>query len=128
MNFFLKIELRRLNICKKNFCESYRIFIKNLKPENSFFIFRQLDFKNVAKLIKIFELKKCLRFELIHYIFALISRQHFEFIILDITIEFSIFVPRECLTYFHERHRIKAAWKFFHSNDWWWIIDLYCEN
>lgn len=128
MNLFLLIKLHKLNICKKAFCEFYRISFKNLPSENDFSIFCQFNSKNVAKLIKIYKLKKCLRLEFTHYISTLISRWHFAFIISNITIEFSILFSHQLLIYLHEKHRIKTVRKFFHSNKWWWVVDFYFEN
>lgn len=74
MDSFLQAELHRLNIRKKAFCGSYRISLRHLKPEDDSSTSRQLDSKNVARLIKIFELEECLRLEPTHYIPAIISR------------------------------------------------------
>ena len=128
MDFFLQAELHRLNIRKKAFCRPYRISLRNLQPEDESSISCQLDTKNVARLIKIFELEGCLRLEPTHYIPALTSRQHFASIPSNITAEPPTHLPHEPLIYFQGRYRIEAAWKFFHSSEWWWVVDLFFED
>lgn len=128
MNSFFNAKSNKLNVRKKALYELYRIFLRYLQPEDCFENLRQLNQKNVTRLIKIFELKHCLKFDFTHYVSALISREHFAFIIQKAAIDSSTLTFHEDLIYLHDKHRIEIVRKIFHFNDWWWIIDLYCEN
>lgn len=117
MNSFLDAKLSRLNVGKKALYESYRISLRYLLFEDCFENPRQLNQKNVTRLIKIFELKNCLKFDFTHYVSALISRKHFSFITQEIAIDFLTLTFHENLIYLHDRHRIQIVKKIFHFND-----------
>jgi len=113
------------------FCRSFKIPLSKLKlediPDNP----RQLDSKNVANLLKKFNLKDCNRLNPENYVSALVSRadlpqalqpdnkffkepQHFD--------------PQHSLVCIHEKHRLEAAQQFLAGDKQWWVLNLYSDG
>ncbi|KAI9732138.1 MAG: hypothetical protein M1834_004234 [Cirrosporium novae-zelandiae] len=94
---------------------------------------RALDLKNVARLVRVFQLEGCLRTKEKNTVSALISIENYQSYIGDVdqrpqTPEKAIrlAIPDggvlTCLT---GRHRIATAQQFLPANDQWWIVCLY---
>ncbi|KAH8792221.1 hypothetical protein F5882DRAFT_290887, partial [Hyaloscypha sp. PMI_1271] len=119
------------------FREKSRAFIGSVKmpldelrheelPEN----LRQLDEKNVARLLGIFENPKvgCKRRDSDNHVPVLIPRSALPSRPLRVDNDFQLLNPDHSLPLLHGRHRIEAARKFFKGNDRWWIADLYSDD
>ncbi len=98
---------------------------------------RPLDPKNVARLLRIFQLEGCCRLEPEHHVPALINGQVLAAVLNDARLQpgnlmtcddppkLNINVPLICL---HGKHRLKAANEFLDPHDKWWIVDLYLDG
>jgi len=89
---------------------------------------RTLDFKNIVRLVQIFELERCFRLKPKHYVPALVNRQALNAVLsearmnatdllqcgepLTLNINFSLV----CL---HEKHHLHTAGQFLNPNDKW---------
>ena len=95
---------------------------------------RQLNPKNVSRLVEIFKLVSCRRSEEEHHIPAKISQDMFDELDRQVvggitpSSEPERVRPSRSLTYFRGRHRIEAAQKYLHPDDKWWIVDLYADG
>jgi hypothetical protein len=100
---------------------------------------RPLDRKNVARLIKIFELQECRRLEPNHYVPAVISEEILNTALQKAGISQANLLtkdepPQLCLdnsiklTCLHGKHRLAAADEFLLPGDKWWVVDLYKEG
>lgn len=98
---------------------------------------RPLDTKNVARLVKTFEMEGCSRLDPDHHVPALISRialsnafprvnssgackENFD--------DIPNIVVDEPLVCLHGQHRLAAAAQFLEPEDKWWIVDLYLDG
>ena len=92
---------------------------------------RELDAKNVTRLVEIFKLEGCRRLEVEHHIPASISRDEFGGLNRQVggrikeNSEPLPVKPSRNLTYLHGKHRIGAARQYLHPDDKWWVVDLY---
>ena len=120
------------------FCGSIKCPIRRLRYEFIAVDPRQLDPKNVARLLGIFKLEGCRRLEPQNHVPALISRTSLNALLeyvpgglssLNLHDETPVHVdPNHDLTCLHGRHRIEAAKKYLHPDDKWWIVDLYADG
>jgi hypothetical protein len=119
------------------FREKSRAFIGSVKipldklrneelPDNP----RQLDEKNVTRLLGIFQSPKggCQRRDSDNHVPVLIPRSALPSRPLGVDNDFQLFNPDHPLTFLHGRHRIEAARKLFTGNNRWWIADLYSDG
>ncbi len=134
-------EIRRLENKSSSFRGSAKIHLKHLLFEEpkDVSLSLHLDPKNVARLIKIFELEGCLRLEEEHRVPAIINDA-----ILQEAISSSSLTNAELLTTgvppelqlpqstrlncLHGRHRIAAAQQILLPGNKWWTVDLYTEG
>ena len=99
---------------------------------------RQLDHKNIERLIKVFELDGCDRLNTANHVPALISGSSLTALLetvpggvdrLKSTDEEPVLVDLpDRLTYLHGRHRLEAAKRVLAASEKWWVIDLYEED
>ena len=131
-------EIHRLEKKFSSFRGSARIHLKHLHFEepSDKSMSLHLDPKNVARIIKIFELEGCLRMEEEHRIPAIIEdgllQEALRLSSLTNTALVSARVPPELqlpqsikLNCLHGRHRIAAAQEFLLPGNKWWTVDLY---
>ena len=118
----------------RTFCGSVKVHIDKLQHETIPTNPRQLDEKNVARLLKVFKDEQCLRLEPDHYISALVSRNTLPQVLRSGNIghlfleEPQLFEPEHPLIYLHGRHRLEAAKKYLAANDKWWVVNLYADG
>ena len=122
---------------RQAFYGSIKCPIRRLRYESITVDPRQLDPKNVDRLLGVFKLEGCRRLEPQSHIPALISRAALHSLLeripggqsslsprgkekTPIQVE-----PRDYLTCLQGRHRIEAAKKYLHPDDKWWVVDLY---
>jgi hypothetical protein len=104
---------------------------------------RELDPKNVKKLIEVYKTEGCFRLKAEHRIPATISQQSLDLAIkrngtslenllscpqkLPLELKFSLNYGLICL---HGQHRVKTAkrWGKLSPKDKWWAVDLYLES
>jgi len=99
---------------------------------------RPLDPKNVARLVKIFNLEGCFRREPEHYVPALISPKALDvaltqancnagelFAVTEEPVSLELSNSLICL---HGRHRLEAAKQYLDTEDKWWVVDLYSDG
>jgi len=99
---------------------------------------RPLDPKNVARLVKIFELEGCFRREPEHYVPALIRPEALNaaltqanhdagklFAVTEEPVSLELSSPLICL---HGRHRLEAAKLQLEAADKWWVVDFYLDG
>ena len=98
---------------------------------------RPLDHRNVARLVKVFQLEGCLRLEPEHHIPALIQKSTLDDSLhaLDLNpallttygepFRLTVDKPLLCL---HGRHRLAAAKEHLSPEDKWWVVDLYLDG
>lgn len=99
---------------------------------------RQLDLKNVGRLVKVFELEGCHRLKVENHIPALISRTSFSGLTQSIPggerrlkaldEEPVIADYPDNLTYLYGRHRLEAAKSVLPASQKWWVVDLYVDE
>lgn len=94
---------------------------------------RQLNQKNVKRLIKVFELEGCRRLDSENHVPALISNRALS-ILLEFVTEGEVRLKASDkqpvssdnlggLTYLHGRHRLEAAKSFLPANEKWWVVE-----
>ena len=120
---------------RRAFCGSIKCPIRRLRFESITVDPRQLDPRNVARLLEIFKLEGCRRLEPQNHVPALISPLVFNALVervpggLNPQDQTPVLVdPTSDLKCLHGRHRIEAAKKYLHPDEKWWIIDLYVES
>lgn len=134
-------ELRRLENRSSSFRGSARIHLKHLLFEEpkGVSLSLHLDSKNVARLVKVFELEGCLRLEEEHRVPAVIneailqealsssSLTNADLLTTGVPPELQLpqFTRLNCL---HGRHRIAAAQQTLLPGNKWWTVDLYTEG
>lgn len=99
---------------------------------------RQTDPKNIKRLLNIFKLEGCCRFEAQNHIPALISHDQYERLINGLPDRGSqlkncdVEPPQtnsaETLVCLHGKHRLEAARRYLGSGEKWWIVDLYSDG
>ncbi len=117
----------------RTFCGSFRISLDKLEYEKLPNNPRQLDEKNVARLLNVFRAEDCQPREPENHVPTLVSRSAlpqdsrsggvggvFE--------EPQWFLPKSPLRVLHGRHRLEAARKFLQGADRWWVVDLYSDG
>ena len=117
----------------RTFCGSFQIPLDKLECEKLPNNPRQLDEKNVARLLDVFRKDDCQPREPENHVPALVSRSAlpqnsrsggvggvFE--------EPQWFLPKSPLRVLHGRHRLEAARKFLKGADRWWVVDLYSDG
>lgn len=91
----------------------------------------------MSRLARIFELESCLRFHPNHHVPIVISRQRLNNALrldessieaLRSAKEPSLLSLHESVSYLHEAHRLEANNRFLHSDDRWWVANLYLEE
>ncbi|KAL9132046.1 MAG: hypothetical protein Q9217_000174 [Psora testacea] len=124
-------DLQILQEKSRTFCGSFKIPLSKLKFEDIPDKPRQLDWKNVANLVRKFGLEDCKRLEPEHYVSALVSRadlpqglraddklfqepQHFD--------------PQQPLICIDGEHRLEAADQFLAGEERWWVANLYSDD
>lgn len=134
-------EIRRLENKSSGFRGSARIHLKHLqfKEPKDLSLSLHLDPKNVARLVKIFELEGCLRIEEEHRIPATINETVLQMVLSSSSLTnaelLTTGVPPELqlpqytrLNCLHGRHRIAAAQQILLPGNKWWTVDLYTEG
>ncbi len=128
------IETRTYLNQSRAFCGSIKCPIRRLRFESITIDPRQLDLKNVARILEIFNLEGCRRLELQNHVPALISQTVLHALLqgvpggrLEDEVP-SLVDPKHDLKCLHGRHRIEAAKKYLHPDDKWWIVDLYVDG
>lgn len=119
-----------------NFKGSVRIMIRHLRSKSA----REVDEKNVERLVQVYRLEGCQRMDPMHYVPATIESEtfvkavsaagldqvalqqpHDEPPLLDL--------PSTCtVTCLHGKHRLLAAEKFLPASQHWWTVNLYDES
>lgn len=118
----------------KALCGTFRVPLCKLKHEGPDVNPRQLDQKNVKRLLNIFELEGCLRMEPENYIPALIPQSLLSVIpkvaggLQDWAVEPSMFDPPKPLHCLHGIHRLEAARQHLSLSGKWWVVNLYVEE
>ena len=118
----------------KAFCGAFRIALCKLDQEDVEADPRQLDSKNVQRLVKIFALEGCLRLDPDNYVAALIPQSLLSRIHQVGTVPASgdvvppIFDPPEPLRCIHGKHRIEAAKQHFALEGKWWVVNVYVKE
>ncbi len=120
------------------YCGSVKVPLHSLKHEEPEQSSRQLDMKNVNRLINIFKLEGCQRLEADNYVPTLVSKEAFARLLClvggegaklkrwdEILILFEPLIP---LTFLHGRHRIEAGRRFLRQSEQWWVVDLFAEE
>lgn len=110
---------RKLGCCK--------IWIRDLRYEECFGESRQLDQKNVNRLIGIYETEGCHHSRPHYRVPALIDDETFKRVSRDYDLD-GCAPPRRLerpLTYLHGRHRLEAAKAYLNTGERWWTVDLY---
>ena len=122
------------------FCGSIKCPLRRLRYEPITVDPRQLDPKNIARLLEIFKLEGCRRLESQNHVPALISRAVLQTLLERVPGGQSSLNPQDKnktpvqvdldndLTCLHGRHRIEAAKKYLHPDDKWWVVDLYADG
>lgn len=120
------------------FCGSIKCLIRRLRFESIIVDPRQLDPKNVIRLFEVFKLEGCRRLEAQNHVPALISQTVLNALLehvpgglasLNLRDQTPVHVdPNHDLKCLHGRHRIETAKKYLHSDDEWWIVDLYADG
>lgn len=134
MNSLFDFEKQYLFEKNKTFCGTFRIPLYKFKHEDFNINPRQLNVKNVKRLQKIFELKRCLRLKLNNYIFAFIFKLLFSNLskltsgIADLIADSSMFDSSISLIYLHDKHRIKTVKQHLALTNKWWVINIYVKN
>ena len=134
-------EIRRLENKSSSFRGNAKIHLKHLQFDESkeVSLSLHLDPKNVARLIKIFELEGCLRLEEEHRIPAIINDATLQQALISSSLTnadlLTTGVPPELqlprstrLNCLHGRHRIAAAQQILLPGNKWWTVDLYTEG
>ena len=141
MNLNMKEETQRLKNKFSNFKDSVKIHLKHLQFEESKnrSLSLHLNSRNVARLIKVFELESCLRLKKEHRISAIINETALQKALststltnanllisqVSLKLQLSQSTRLNCL---HEKHRIVAAQEILLLDNKWWTIDLYTEG
>lgn len=113
--------------------------LRNLRFENQYINPRQLDKKNIERILAIFELQGCLRLEPENSIPALIAPATLAAIVQTLPEDRRNLqlagkkpailsdVPQDivCL---HGQHRVEAAKRFLGPGEKWWVVDLYASG
>lgn len=109
--------------------------LKHEEPEHSP---RQLDIKNVSRLINIFKLEGCHRLEADNHVPAFVSKEAFARLLSLVGGKEAklrrwdelliLFEPSSPLTFLHGRHRIEAGRRFLRQSEQWWVVDLFAEE
>ncbi|KAL8788265.1 MAG: hypothetical protein Q9213_001785 [Squamulea squamosa] len=100
---------------------------------------RQLDAKNIDRILTVFELQGCLRLEPENHIPALVSPATLSAIVKELPEGQRVLVPSvdkppilsdiPCdLVCLNGQHRVEAAKRFLGAGDKWWIVDLYASD
>lgn len=99
---------------------------------------RQLNRKNVERLIKVFQLEGCRRLDAENHVPGLIPNRALSILLESVTegevrLKASDKEPvwsdtPDRLTYLHGRHRLEAAKRFLPANEKWWVVDLYTDD
>ncbi len=134
-------EIRRLENRSSSFRGSARIHLKHLLFEEpkGMSLTLHLDPKNVARLVKVFELEGCLRLEEEHRVPAIINEAILQEALSSSSLtnadllttgvppelQLSQFTRLNCL---HGKHRIAAAQQTLLPGNKWWTVDLYSEG
>ena len=123
---------------RRAFCGSIKCPIRRLRYESITVDPRQLDPKNVARLLGVFQLEGCRRLEPQNHVPALISQAVWHTLLEHLPGGQSSLNPpngapvqvdpQHDLKCLHGRHRIEAAKKYLHPDDKWWIVDLYTDG
>ena len=97
-----------------------------------------LDPKNVARLVKIFNLEECFHWESEHYVLALINPKalykaltaanHTAGDLFTVTEKSVSLELSDSLICLHKRHHLEAAKQYLETKDKWWIVDLYLND
>ena len=141
MTNILKKQIKRLEEKQSSFRDFVKIHLKHIrfndlnerKVETDF----HLNTKNVARLVKIFEIQECLRLNIEHYISTIIDEQILQDSIktfelkssedllnrrISFMLQLSSTLNLHCL---HNKHRIAVAKKFLFLDDKWWVVNFY---
>ena len=120
------------------FCGSIKCPIRRLRYESITVDPRQLDPKNIARLLGIFKLEGCRRLDPQHHVPALVSKTVLNALLeqvpggqsgLSPQDKSPVHVdPKHDLKCLHGRHRLEAAKKYLHPDDKWWIVNLYNDG
>ena len=116
---------------KKKHFGSVKVWLHNLRAEDEPVNPRQLDVKNVTRLVHIFRIEGCFRSEPQHRVPVLIDEvvaRRTNLVNRAGELGFINLEPRETLLYLHGRHRLQAAKEFFPPADAWWVADLYSSS
>ena len=91
---------------------------------------RQLDPKNVGRLVEIYKLEGCKRLERENFVPVVVGSDVWETTTRsgggDGDLQW--LKPSEQLVYLHGRHRIEAAKVFLHPDDRWWVVEVYAAD
>lgn len=140
MNRNLKSRLNEMKIeSMKNqaFYDFVKLWIRQFRLEDSIINSRQYDSKNVSRLIRIFELENCLRFHSKHHVSIIVFKRSLnDALRIDKSFvetlrsikKLNLLSLHEDVSYLHEAYRLKTNNSFLHSNDRWWIANLYLEK
>ena len=118
----------------KAFCGAFRIALCKLDQEDVEANPRQLDRKNVQRLINVFALEGCFRLEPDNYVAALLPHSLLTRVPRISTVPANgdvmppIFDPPEPLQCIHGKHRIEAAKEYFALEGKWWVVNVYVKE
>lgn len=132
-------ELQRFEEKQSCFRGSAKIKLKHLQFETENPELLVLDPENVKRLVQVFQLEGCLRFDLERHIPAIIDENDlFRALQNSQSVSGDLFkrqgppslylYSKTTLKCLHGRHRIAAAREFLLPGDKWWIVDLYSDG
>ena len=130
------IDTQKQYLLKKNkaFCGAFRIALCKLNQKDVEVNPRQLNRKNVQRLINIFALEGCFRLEPDNYVTALLPHSLLIRVPRICTVPAngdvvpSVFDSPEPLQCIHGKHRIETAKKYFALKSKWWVINVYVKK
>lgn len=121
----------------RTFCGSAKVWLRQLRAEDVHVSPRQLDPKNVTRLLRIYQLEGCLRLEPEHHIPVIIEEAILESSLRRANVSRAVMrglgEPMQLdfeveVTYLHGQHRLAAAQNFLTLDDKWWVADLYLDR
>ena len=85
---------------------------------------RHLDEKNVARLLKVYELEGCLRLDSEHHVPVLApSGLQLPTNVCELPL-----ITTVRFQYLHGQHRLEAAKRFLSTPEKWWVVDVYAKG
>ena len=138
MSFKSDTDLEYLRDRQRHFRGRAKVKLNNLRFLKDDEGCREIDAKNVSRLVGVFGTQGCLRLEEENYVPACISDSTLDSALHQSALESQqLLAPNDPpflelgdqqLTCLHGRHRIEAARLFLGPFEEWWIVDLYNDG